>query len=96
MSNRDLSEAVVVLGREVVDEALANPERAGAWFQEYAGQVAQAAEGIIKRHKDPAAARAFAAELPHVVQVALAGAWAGDLGRKAIEAQGIKEVSDDA
>lgn len=94
MSARDVAEATAVLGRAVVVEAMADPGRAADLFTKHAGAVREAVAGIRSRRLDVAEARAYAEALPHEVKVALAGAWAGDAGERAVEGTGLYGCND--
>ncbi|MBM4438127.1 MAG: hypothetical protein FJ029_13055 [Actinobacteria bacterium] len=89
MGKRDRAEAVAILGRDLVAEALADPARTSALFTEHAEAVAEAAQGVLDRRQDVEAARGFAATLPYPVRLALAAAWAGDVGTRALEGLGL-------
>ena len=91
MTARDVAEATAILGRAVVEEAVADLDRAADLFTRHAEAVAAAVEGIRERRQDIAAAREYAEGLPHEIKVALAGAWAGDAGKRAIGATGLEE-----
>lgn len=90
-NSRDVADAKVVLGRDAVKAALNNPDLAALLFTKHAGAVAEASQGIIDRRKDVAAAQAYAASLPPEVRFALAGAWAGNAGQRAVDATGLEE-----
>lgn len=89
---RDVAEATAVLGRAVVEEALADLDRAARLFALHAPAVRKAIAGFRERGRNVVEARAFAEALPHEVKVALAGAWAGDAGKRAIESTGLEET----
>ncbi|MBU6429074.1 MAG: hypothetical protein KGR26_08705 [Cyanobacteria bacterium REEB65] len=93
---RDRAEATVVLGREIVDEALADLDRTARLYARHTGAVREAFAGIRERRKDIAAAQAYAAMLPRDVALAVAGAWCADVAERGIRSMGIEEVHDDA
>ncbi len=93
---RDRAEATVVLGRSVVDEALADLDRTARLYARHAAAVRAAFAGIRERRRDLVSAQAFAAELPREVALAVAGAWAADVAERALGFLGIEEVDRDA
>ncbi|MBM3270040.1 MAG: hypothetical protein FJZ01_20590 [Candidatus Sericytochromatia bacterium] len=92
MSKRDRAEAIVVLGRAVVEEALADLDRAARLFADDPEAVEAAVKGI--RGKTAQEAREFAAGLAHETKIALAGAWIGETFTRAMERLGFEEMPE--
>ncbi|MBU6429955.1 MAG: hypothetical protein KGR26_13155 [Cyanobacteria bacterium REEB65] len=92
---RDRAEATVVLGREIVDEALADLEHTARLYARHTGAVREAFAGIRARRKDVTAAQAYAVTLPREVVLAVAGAWCADVAERALALLGIREVPED-
>ena len=91
--SRARAEAVAVLGREAVESALKDRERAIAAFLNHPEDVRAAAVRIRAcLPEDLEGARAYAASLSQAVLLALAAAWAGDTGREALERMGMTEA----
>lgn len=90
MNARDRAEAIVILGRAVVAEALADLDRAARLYADNPAAVEAAVRGI--RGKSAREARGFAAALPHDTRIALAGAWAGDTFTDAMAKLGFEEI----
>lgn len=93
--SRDKREAIVILGRETVEEALANIDQAVAYSLANPKAVKEAASEIYKRRASIPDAIAYAETLAPDLRRALAASWAGDAGRRAIAALGLVEVNTD-
>lgn len=90
-TRRDVAEAVVVLGREAVLDALENRQEAMTYLLANPAAVADAARDILKRLDRLQEAIAFSAGLDPHLRRAVAAAWVGDIGTDAISALGLEE-----
>ena len=82
--SRERAEAVVILGRDVVEAALAGQEEALDFFRRRPGEVREAVEGLLARLNDIPDAAAFARDFSPELSRAIAAAWAGGAGEQII------------
>ena len=82
--SRERAEAVVLLGRDVVEAAFAEQDKARAFFRQHPKEVRDAVEGILARLGNIPEAVAFARTLTPELGRAIAAAWAADAGEQVI------------
>ena len=89
---RSVREAVVILGRSTVEQALSRRGDVAAYLASHPSEVRQAIAGI-RGHlpHDIAGAAAYAANLPNDLRTAIAGGWVDGAGLRALATLGLEE-----
>jgi hypothetical protein len=90
MSRRDLRDALVILGRETVMDAIANRQTAKAYWLDNAREFQDAVKALRGLLRNRPAATAFVDTLSAEMRRSLAAAWIGDVGPDIIAEMGLQ------